>query len=97
MTIALFNMLLLQSEAGWEEFFDYIFPEDEEAKPNLKLLAMAKAWKRKQEELPSSSQQVDMVRILMCLKLPILLLIYCFQILNVNPVSSFALFYLIQN
>lgn len=33
---------------GWEEYFDYIFPEDENAKPNLKLLAMAKMWKQQQ-------------------------------------------------
>ena len=38
---------------GWEEFFDYIFPEDEGAKPNLKLLAMAKMWK-KQKEVPTT-------------------------------------------
>ena len=31
---------------GWEEVFDYIFPEDEMAKPNLKLLAAAKNWKK---------------------------------------------------
>nr|CAG4640657.1 EOG090X01R1 [Eulimnadia texana] len=36
------------TEAGWEEYFDYIFPEDEASKPNLKLLAMAKAWKKQQ-------------------------------------------------
>ena len=30
------------SDQGWEEYFDYIFPEAEAAKPNLKLLAMAK-------------------------------------------------------
>ena len=35
---------------GWEEYFDYIFPEDESAKPNLKLLAMAKMWKKKKED-----------------------------------------------
>ena len=34
------------SDAGWEEYFNYIFPEDEASKPNLKLLAMAKAWKK---------------------------------------------------
>ncbi|EDW78259.1 uncharacterized protein Dwil_GK16333 [Drosophila willistoni] len=32
-------------EEGWEEIFDYIFPEDEMARPNLKLLAAAKMWK----------------------------------------------------
>ncbi len=36
-------------EGGWEEYFDYIFPEDESAKPNLKLLAMAKMWKKQKE------------------------------------------------
>ena len=33
-------------DVGWEEYFDYIFPEDENARPNLKLLAMAKMWKK---------------------------------------------------
>merc|ERR1712051_559449 len=37
------------TDAGWEEYFDYIFPEDEAAKPNLKLLAMAKMWKKNKE------------------------------------------------
>merc|ERR1711990_987966 len=37
------------SDQGWEEYFDYIFPEDEAAKPNLKLLAMAKMWKKNEE------------------------------------------------
>merc|ERR1712083_1271165 len=37
------------SDQGWEEYFDYIFPEDEAAKPNLKLLAMAKMWKKNKE------------------------------------------------
>merc|ERR1712010_210436 len=40
------------SDQGWEEYFDYIFPEDEGAKPNLKLLAMAKMWKKKKEVEP---------------------------------------------
>ena len=39
-------------DAGWEEYFDYIFPEDEGAKPNLKLLAMAKMWKKQKETEP---------------------------------------------
>lgn len=37
------------SEEGWEEVFDYIFPEDESARPNLKLLAAAKNWKKAQD------------------------------------------------
>jgi len=36
-------------ETGWEEFFDYIFPEDEAARPNLKLLQMAKLWRKQQD------------------------------------------------
>ena len=39
--------LFLQSDAGWEEYYDYIFPEDAANQPNLKLLAMAKLWKKK--------------------------------------------------
>ncbi|CBY41825.1 unnamed protein product, partial [Oikopleura dioica] len=30
------------ADAGWEEYWDYIFPEDEVAKPNMNLLKMAK-------------------------------------------------------
>ena len=41
---------------GWEEYFDYIFPEDEGAKPNLKLLAMAKMWKKNKEEEPPAKK-----------------------------------------
>ncbi|XP_063625484.1 protein crooked neck [Cydia splendana] len=40
-------------EEGWEEVFDYIFPEDEMVRPNLKLLAAAKQW-RKQKEVPET-------------------------------------------
>ncbi|XP_041325204.1 crooked neck-like protein 1 isoform X2 [Pyrgilauda ruficollis] len=38
------------SDAGWEEYCDYIFPEDTACQPNLKLLAMAKLWKKQQLE-----------------------------------------------
>ncbi|XP_075225351.1 pre-mRNA splicing factor crn [Lycorma delicatula] len=48
------------TDEGWEEFFDYIFPEDEAAKPNLKLLASAKAWKKKQEVAKDDSEQSEM-------------------------------------
>ncbi|XP_077138912.1 crooked neck-like protein 1 [Ranitomeya variabilis] len=37
------------SDAGWEEYYDYIFPEDAANQPNLKLLAMAKLWKKQQK------------------------------------------------
>lgn len=36
------------SDAGWEEIVDYLFPDDESAQPNLKLLEMAKKWKENQ-------------------------------------------------
>jgi len=42
-----------QTDAGWEEYYDYIFPDDESAQPNLKLLAMAKMWKKQTEEASS--------------------------------------------
>lgn len=47
---------------GWEEVFDYIFPEDEMAKPNLKLLAAAKNWKKVKEvepEHPAEQEERD--------------------------------------
>ena len=42
--------LLLQSDAGWEECYNYIFPDGESTKPNIKLLAMAKQWGEKKED-----------------------------------------------
>ena len=44
------------SDGGWEEYFDYIFPEDEAAKPNLKLLAMAKMWKKQKAVEPAEDE-----------------------------------------
>ncbi|NXJ81554.1 CRNL1 protein, partial [Trogon melanurus] len=46
------------SDAGWEEYYDYIFPEDTANQPNLKLLAMAKLWKKQQQE--SEAAEVDL-------------------------------------
>lgn len=45
-------------EEGWEEVFDYIFPEDEMVRPNLKLLAAAKQW-RKQKEVPEPEPEPE--------------------------------------
>ena len=50
------GLYILQTEAGWEEYYDYIFPDDEGAKPNLKLLSMAKKWK---EATSSDSDESD--------------------------------------
>merc|ERR1711978_49621 len=47
------------SDQGWEEYFDYIFPEDEAAKPNLKLLAMAKMWKKQKEIVPAEEADTE--------------------------------------
>lgn len=44
---------------GWEEVFDYIFPEDEMAKPNLKLLAAAKNWKKVVKEVEPQEEEKD--------------------------------------
>uniref|UniRef100_F7AR32 Crooked neck-like protein 1 n=1 Tax=Monodelphis domestica TaxID=13616 RepID=F7AR32_MONDO len=44
------------SDAGWEEYHHYIFPEDAADQPNLKLLAMAKRWKKEQQEKDATEQ-----------------------------------------
>ncbi|VDP15114.1 unnamed protein product [Soboliphyme baturini] len=36
--------------AGWEEYYDYIFPSDESSQWSLKLLSVAKQWKQKQAQ-----------------------------------------------
>ena len=45
------------AELGWEEYYDYAFPDDKKAGSNLKLLEMAAKWKaqkRKAEEEASA-------------------------------------------
>lgn len=42
---------------GFEEYFDYIFPDEQAAAPNLKLLQMAHMWKQKQAEQQQQQQQ----------------------------------------
>ncbi|GAB6020509.1 Crooked neck-like protein 1 [Chamberlinius hualienensis] len=44
------------SEAGWEEYYDYIFPSDEATQPNLRILAMAKKWKTEQAKPADSAE-----------------------------------------
>ena len=58
---SLFHLFFLggADAGGWEEYFDYIFPEDEGAKPNLKLLAMAKMWKKKKEVEPEPETETS--------------------------------------
>ncbi|KAJ3290035.1 Crooked neck-like protein 1 [Borealophlyctis nickersoniae] len=38
---------------GWEEYYDYIFPDDEAERPNFKLLAVAHQWKMKMAQMGS--------------------------------------------
>ncbi len=61
------------ADAGWEEYWDYIFPEDEVrssssfsnhsffqvAKPNMNLLKMAKEWKKKNDSDSDSDSDSD--------------------------------------
>ncbi|KAI3382686.1 hypothetical protein SNEBB_003909 [Seison nebaliae] len=48
-------------ENGVEEYFDYIFPDDEKSMPNLRLLEIAKTWKNKmkEEEIGDKSQSSE--------------------------------------
>lgn len=36
------------TDGGWEEYYDYVFETDEEARPHLKLLEIARLWKKKE-------------------------------------------------
>ena len=47
------------SDGGWEEYWDYVFPDDASNAPSLKLLQMARLWKQKQNEVDSSSESED--------------------------------------
>ena len=45
---------LLSNEGGgmeWEEYWDYVFPDGVTMAPNLKLLQMAKKWKKANEAI----------------------------------------------
>jgi len=44
---------------GWEEFYDYVFPDDErsgqgKSVKNLKLLEMAHKWKKTEANAPAA-------------------------------------------
>jgi len=41
------------TDAGWEEYYDYIFPDEDDTNANLKILEMAKNWKTKTIESDS--------------------------------------------
>jgi len=42
------------NQVTWEEYLDYIYPDEEKEKPVFKLLSMAHAWKQKMEEAKSN-------------------------------------------
>ena len=35
---------------GWEEYYDYVFPEEQAKAPSLKILEMARMWKKQKTE-----------------------------------------------
>ena len=49
-----------EDESGWEEYFDYQFPDDENAsKNNFKILEMAENWKKQQANAEAGSDSDD--------------------------------------
>jgi len=46
------------TEAGWEEYYDYMFPDEKSGAPNLKILEMAHKWKKQKVE-PIAEEQED--------------------------------------
>lgn len=46
------------TDAGWEEYFDYIFPDETENTVHLKFLEMAKKWKQSQQRQQSLENQM---------------------------------------
>ncbi|XP_047138151.1 crooked neck-like protein 1 isoform X1 [Hydra vulgaris] len=47
------------SDAGWEEYYDYIFPDNDADQPNFKLLQMAKMWKNENISSDSESEEKE--------------------------------------
>jgi crooked neck len=38
------------ADAGWEEYYEYVFPEEQESNPKLKILEAARQWKLKRQQ-----------------------------------------------
>ena len=49
------------TDAGWEEFYDYIFPDETKSQANLKLLENVKKWKKQKqtEKVEAVPQNID--------------------------------------
>lgn len=46
-------------DAGWEECYDYVFPQDQAAKGSFKLLEAAAKWKAEREERERQAREAD--------------------------------------
>jgi crooked neck len=48
------------NDLGWEEYFDYQFPDDEDkGSTNIKILEMAAKWKQQQQQYNDDSDDDD--------------------------------------
>ncbi len=45
LSLACCSFFLIWIYLGWEEYYDYIFPDDEAGNRNMKLLQKARLWK----------------------------------------------------
>ncbi len=45
----------MQTELGWEEYYDYLFPDEQDKASNLKILEMARKWKKQKTEAASGA------------------------------------------
>ena len=45
------------TDGGWDEYWDYVFPEDQSVESSLKLLQMARKWKEQQQDEDDGGSQ----------------------------------------
>lgn len=45
------------NDAGWEEYFEYVFPEEQDSNPKLKILERARLWKLQQQQFSHDAKQ----------------------------------------
>ncbi len=43
----------VEDSEGWEEYYDYIFPDDEDQKKSIKILEKAVDWHKTKQNLES--------------------------------------------
>eukprot|EP00173_Palmaria_palmata_P001881 Plantae.Rhodophyta-Palmaria_palmata.ctg2119.p1 GENE.Plantae.Rhodophyta-Palmaria_palmata.ctg2119~~Plantae.Rhodophyta-Palmaria_palmata.ctg2119.p1 ORF type:complete len:494 (-),score=121.72 Plantae.Rhodophyta-Palmaria_palmata.ctg2119:1332-2759(-) len=44
-------------DAGWEEYYEYVFPEEQEVNPKLKILEAARKWKLQRQKAAAEAQK----------------------------------------